>query len=1296
MKNRKFWMNEGDFPPEAGRNLESLLTSLQSNQNSESSTFTATNRFRFCHDIITLSKIPDILLNIITFFILIIYDFSICFQAIPFHWFESLSPHKFIEDPSSLNFIFSELIVQQISFAMIVFIVIFVIFQWIALFFYNPNLHLSTLKSSMLYFSFNYLPFLLAPVIGTLFGSLVLATSGDSTQNTSIFYALVLPTVYLFLLLNYSIYISTCEYNLIIGDSYFSYFSPPFYVVDAIIMFFLSFCTAFCIDSERLIMTISAAISLSWGILFFLMKRQFAFVYVFPNIFFHKLPVDAIIFSLITVVKVWVSIPAQFLFDLWIIMFLFSFGAGCLILKFYYITTKVRFEHVNGHNFNPAKISKTIHAINTLRSGIMFKFKESVSNDYLIWCLTHYCSEDIVVDSVRICLALGIPLSEMPMQRFSLAPRHLTSMKFLAFQLEQFRKYRSDDSSVYIKIAIEELNRESDTLKGIIDSDIEYHSIIWLGKATRQSTKLFRNFATEFANSKSIDTLWVNFCNNTLCSPSKAISPPPNAFELLPMPFSFVFNDQQIIHKRNKPEKSSIERITQHFAQIATAPYRFWVRLTLIVFIGFVIGDNVSYTNIMRDFASIFTDISQLFIFGLSLSYRFLKNIDSFSFLPSVEEIISIIGISQAEANDFKSNFELQSSELNSATKYLSLFAHIIPTFNLAGCSPMSLLLATGFEQPTTATIEQHRCYISMMQYYIDTVSNYTNNRVKDVDTEFYVQLNGNLFTLCSVFLILTLFYIIIFIIIKRQQIKALSIIKKINTKKYEFREPGISFSILFSIVLWLVVLGAAFALFFIFKSQILANSLLMQDCLLQMDMVADIARNAMAGLALGEFSLLDYGNYHKFENLARDRGMMILKSTQQLTSDGINSSFSEVDPLVNWSTPDTNSFSVLLLDFGHMMLDGNFSVNGYNFLMLRYLLIKNISQLANSTIENMMADALFSLQGKGSSFWLSSIGFLLFALCAWLLLEFLHSQHKLWFNGVRFIYRRELSASPQRMRNILRLMDKEYGNILEKLPFPAMIVKDSEIIDCNEESALFMKLSIEQIKGQQFSEFFENNVEVETKDHKILRFTESQFENENHQNRHQNELKLIKIDDHTKIIEKEKSRKDFIQKMKPKLQNELPFKAKLYHIAFSFIVKPELFEKIESIIKSIEINFHEVIRISIGYSFYRAVVFQQKNHTINDIGNENRYEDVDVKIPARFMLAVMENLNEIACGALTFGDVTITPIVENDVVTIACGETVDRGEWMLLRGETGKCMADEGIVQLMSPDIQSLFVSIK
>ena len=133
-------------------------------------------------------------------------------------------------------------------------------------------------------------------------------------------------------------------------------------------------------------------------------------------------------------------------------------------------------------------------------------------------------------------------------------------------------------------------------------------------------------------------------------------------------------------------------------------------------------------------------------------------------------------------------------------------------------------------------------------------------------------------------------------------------------------------------------------------------------------------------------------------------------------------------------------------------------------------------------------------------------------------------------------------------------------------------------------------------------------------------------------------------------------------------------------------MAKPEACDQIEPIMRSIEEKYPDVKRITIGFTFYRAVVLVK-----NDI--EEIQSNLIVSL--KFVEEIIEKLGNVACGAMTWGEVIITPLVESEVVSVVCGEAVDRCENFLLSGEFGKCAVDNDI--LIGSQIESpFFVSMK
>lgn len=112
----------------AKSNIAALLTSIGYGEDS-SDRLSYQNRFRYVHDIISLSRVPESLTIILWCTIFVIFDLIICLQANAFNWYSSLLPDNFMDNPSKGNFIFSELNIQQAAFVLIMIAFIMVGFQ---------------------------------------------------------------------------------------------------------------------------------------------------------------------------------------------------------------------------------------------------------------------------------------------------------------------------------------------------------------------------------------------------------------------------------------------------------------------------------------------------------------------------------------------------------------------------------------------------------------------------------------------------------------------------------------------------------------------------------------------------------------------------------------------------------------------------------------------------------------------------------------------------------------------------------------------------------------------------------------------------------------------------------------------------------------------------------------------------------------------------------------------------------------------------------------------------------------
>ena len=1219
------------------------------------------NRFKYVHDVIALSRVPNAVTIILWFLIFVAFDLTICGQAIPFSFYSSLYPDDFLQNPSTEDFIFSELGIQQAAFVLIVLVMAILLFQWISLIVYNGKLHLSVFVASMLNVTFFQLPHLLSVVSGILFGALSLATSGDRlTKHTSLFYCLILAGMTLLLQLNVYVFTGTCEYNLVLRNSFFSHFEIPFGVIDLMFMFTMDFFLALRVGLYEQYMVIGSSLCIFWGVMTLVFSRRTVFLTFWPNVMLSKLPVDAIVFGFMTILDILIKIPNMLLLDLWVVMYLVDIGIAYFILGMNLRFTRNRFEPHGGHCFNQAKFVKKQHALAALRLGVSYGWKEAVDPDFVKWVFSSFYHDSMMPDIVRICLVTKIPLADLPWHQV-VSPKHLTALKFLSFQTDLYMKFLATDGDEKLDAAVKLLSDNSAELEAIgqnfwTESDLDHKSIMDLGRAIRGATRTIRNEASCYPKVIKILEIWHNFCSAVLCAPSEYSRAFTNIYWVLNQPFSFALPECE--HKTKGLEKkptSSIERYVSDFTRKASLPFHICLRLCTLMFFLIVISYNTNYVNQMKRFSNVFTNVSQLYILSASLGYRLLYNTDRFTELPSLDQIMATLNLDAQTATDFRGNFELKSPEMTNASRYISLLEDTSPSPKVPGCNPMSLSLMTVFELRDFSSTSEVKCYKDIILQYIDTISEYADGQTNDVIHEFNVKLQDDRAVEIALTVIMTVAFVVCLVILKSRQVKALDVLRKItsfNQHRFELREPGMAFSLILLLVLWVAFMSSHLLMFEVLVQRTTETAELMQQKLVQTDLISDIARNGMSLMALVEYGLLSDEMYQEVQSEVTSRAVLLLNSTHYVTKSGILDSFEDVFPLNCWSTPSAESFSVLLMDFGHLLLRGEVSETNYQFLTARYWVVFNISLLANQTLEEMMATSLLSLQQRSATFWLASIGFLLAGIFIWLLLEWIHSLHKLWFNGVQFLLRREMNKSADRMRRLLELMTSDEGSMLERLPVAAIVSNGRVVVDCNEKAASFMGHSVEQAVGQKLSEFFPDTDEFESCDGKRLKLHTCQMANN---------LEIVRIQDMTAKYQCDERRRSFLEAMKCDLP--LPFKNNVIVISIRLMLDATNAADVLSVLSEAEDCFSAVKRILCCCHLYRAVVL-----------------DKDYDSAALFAAQVMNKLSTVASLVITEGVVIVTSLFDDGIATSATGLPVEQADKCLIDAPLGACTVDPAI----------------
>jgi hypothetical protein len=774
-------------------------------------------------------------------------------------------------------------------------------------------------------------------------------------------------------------------------------------------------------------------------------------------------------------------------------------------------------------------------------------------------------------------------------------------------------------------------------------------SISELGVLVRDLTRRVRNEAGLFANSDRIKQVWADFCTNVIAAPSKPVRRSLSPLANLQKPYRFALETPEQLIQRKEPS-TAIERSTRLFAYKACRAYRYWIAVCFTILVILVLYENLKYVNHIRTFSEIFAQISQRCITSVAMGYRFLEISDHLSELPPISTISEMTGLSQEMATIFRSNFQLLDPAMSDLSEMLHGLNLASEAPSLPNCSHMSLSLLAVFEPRELNSVEQRRCYEQNILAYVRALSLYADWRTVGVQTEFQVNMLDDKRIFGAAVTVLTFGCILLLTVVDRQQHRILQIVRSIrpfDQNRPTRRQSGVLFLGIASLLLWALIVILSVIILVVLEWRIAQASGLMQEQLVQVNLVSDIARNAMISLSLTEFYLMDSEFETSYEERIANRAMVVLNSTLTFTQRGIAPSFADIDPLTHWSTPGSDSFSVLLLDFANMLVGGDFRDTGYRFLTARRLMVFNISILANSTLGAMTAAALLALEEKTSSFWMVSIAFYILVILIWFLIELVHSKRVLWLNGATFILRREMSESPLKRQRLLELIDLKNINILEKLPFPA-IVEKSVIIDYNETAVNYLNHSVGQLRGQKFSEFFDLSV-CPTPEGKYLQVRK----------RAAAELNFIRIEDQTAAVNCEETQQRFVERMRCHLT--LPFRNLAFLVSARLKTDPEQLARVDTFFHEVEARYATLRIINVGISSFKAIA-------------------PDCATAVRCAVDLMHAFAEGICVAVVHGIVAVTGLVERDLVTAVSGSAVKRADCCLVRGNFGCCYVDPEI----------------
>ena len=1281
-------MAELGVPINAPETLDSFLHKMETPIRGKKEFFYY-NYFTFCNSILTKNTISDAVVNFLWILITFLDDVGIAATCIP------IGQNLSFDDEEIESNLFKDLVIQQIVFVICCILLIAIIYQCLFYFQNGSSNNLSKAKANVLYFSFYFLPQIAAPICGYLFGELILEGFNEAVvSSTALFSALALFLLFFLLILSRSSFLNIVAYNISPKISLFTSYTNTFNSKDLLMFFLATMFLPFRATRWYFLCAISAFISFIWGITKLVLNILIPFCNPTANFLASRLCVDAITFGAFGLITTWIPFDRQLLVEIWALLFFLNVILTYIHQQYWYKQTLNALTPTNDRHFSEDQILKPLNALTFLRIGISYKLENSVSLDFLQFVLFHRFSEDALADIIRICISRNIPLTDLYYYPFVVKRKNIMRMRFLAMQISFLQRMKLGDDSQEVQDTLSRLQHEVDSLETTTDNfwtdrDTKQNSIIDLAAEVKRVAKLQRLSTSEFIDSSEIIEHWKQFAEITLCAPeNEGYLPPPLFKSIYPIsnknPFSFGMNIKEMNNSKTPASSLSIESYVDRLVDSINLPFKIIFGIGIFIFIALIIAADIAYyqkVNAALVLANQYNNMVQLTV---ALAHKVLKETDRVISLPSNQEISSTLGISDSEALLFRQRISINTPSVSDAAQYLTTLENFESADPPEDCTNISVSIMAHMDVRVlqNAAVDPHykTCFNHWTYLHIDNIYHQMVSLIESFEPSQSVRRTLVMIVpsavLSGIFLIAMIFILIYMKKKIKKVLEVLSQITAVKQQKTESKEPD--FSLYVSLLFIHVVLFVAIIMLFatVFISEYSSIDSVTYDLLNQTDAIAVIIRESFLMLSYSEQTMTSDPSYaERLQEWNEHSRNLIIEKVQYLSYFSINSYLISIDPLIEFSSQTPSTYATMLLALSQMLSNPADTINNFYFLMSRYIIITNITNLLTTTLPAMIYASDSAIQSESTTLWAWSMLFFVLMLFLVIFTLYFISRQNLWLYGVKYILRREMSVSHNRMKSIIRLFEGDRDPIIEKIPQPSFITQNGTIISCNELGAHLTGLTVPQMLGQKISDYFGEfeSIKTLTINNCVMtfKFIQEQF---------CGNLKLIMIHDISKYARDQEKEHVISELLKPDIDS-VPLKTNMFVICMTFESKMDHISPLFKEITEIEREFKIIKRIAISPTYYKGVVIS--------LLNENSAE-----LTIRFAAKVLEIAHETATIAITQGLGTVCGVIDHNTIDIVCGNANFRANELTRNVPSGRCFVDYTIAEMLPQPLEDYFTN--
>lgn len=1296
--------------------LGSFIHSLNNNQ-----FFSSRNSnkfFYFFHNIVTVSYIPNSIDTLIWNILFAIFDFFICFIACPFEWFNNFGSS--VEEQGVNAILSSQITIQQLSMFLISFILVLTCFFWYSFIAFKPEQHhLSPVKSTLLYIIVVYLPLIISPLSGLLFGALLIINSDMNITQYSI------TTTSVFLSFIFIMYIATCgiftvltRYSLTIRNGQYAFWRPPIQTHDLIFLFLNGMFFPIRMPFKPKICTIICVVQILYGINSLITLKNITFISLMGLLIQAKITIDCFCFPILTIVNVWLPYSMIMTFSVFVCLGTFSTGLSFLAVGFLFNYSRAKIMSFTSTNLPSAKVM-----VSMFRFGINFSMVDIIRPEFVKGIALWRFSIDLVPDIVRFCVVTRQSMDDIVIPHLNFGPMKRLPLKFLAFQVDAFEKYSATDGNTRVesqKIELKQLLNRSELLLDNFwtDPSFDQMDVSSLGREMNVISDRFTTALSSFPHSNEIALLWNKYTTEITYVPYPFQLKQNNLLELLYNPTSTVYGYlRPVTEERQKNienKESTIDWYLRVTTMKSTLPFMIYLFVFFVAFIGVTILFALRSLEVSKAQLDRFVNTSLFVKLQTELSNEKLAEIESqnINIRPS-DAILKQLGLTGDAAADFANKRITSRDELSNLT-WLYTYVNTFPSPNDTDkCKDISFVLLLKY-QLTDASPEAIYCQMLYINFYSQYIANISDPIIYDFSQATKIDKNS-LMLIISIFIgasTLLFIFFLIYDLHKQQRMiytvkSIISIYKKrrnLKTKSYH-----IGFSVIFSIILWIILMAISSLLYVACVILDTHDNVHVTSLLQQIAIISGISRTAQNYLASSENRLFGNLDIPEFAGYHSTNHEELVRYIDDLTKDGVNSLFQEIEPLNKWTADGKESFSSLLLDYAQLLSSTN-TTGDFDYYYARLLYLSNISLLIDYTLPEMANAAQLDMQKASSTFIIASLVIVLAAILCLFIYIIQFYRKKSWYYAATMYLRRTIIKDPSSFHLIQKMLENPKNDYIEELPFPFIVrnKNDNTISYANTKTKDYIDYTPNQIIGQKFDSIFnvaENICTVDLINRKEAKLQlDIQDIDENYQ--------MIIMIDVSDLYETSQICKEMIERLKPNIES-LPLRDSMVYVEFRLDPKTNDLKNIASMnlpkfgsnialskslhlannsenesavsceeilnaLDEAETKFNAAIRISCGATFYTALIPKDAV-----IGEQNSLNFLS------FLETIIQKVETQFIAAIVFGEITCFSLDDDETINIVCGRTVQRAHDCIINGQRSKAYIDDIILtSFMNHDV--------